>query len=887
MRRQLALLVLVLLGAVAVLLQRRELLALMVALEQARLLPVLGAVACQLGFFVLMIALHTAAFQAVGAPARFWTLLPVWFTSLFINLTIPGTGATAFVADAATRGIAPARATAGLLLVRVCDLATFGVILLAGLITLSLHSVLRPVEALAALGLLVLIGVWGSGLVLAHVAPQRLERLLTRLEGISRGWLKTGWGVEQARHARASVGELFAQPRRLILPLCLALAAHLVDLLCLAFLSRAFGLQLTPGTLLAAFSVGLLFWIVAITPDGLGAVEGMMTVTFVSLGVPLVKATAVTLAFRGLALWLPLAVGAMLSLRHLRLRSRRALAVRVISAMTALMGLVNLVSGTLPALGLRLTFLRNHLPLEVRYGSRLATVVAAFALLLLAQGLLRRKQLAHRLTMMALVLSVLAHLSKGLDWEEATLALGLLMALWLYRASFVARSDGPTVHQGLKRLLWALGFTLIYGVLGFWLLDRHFVYDFGFRAALEQTLAMFISFSDPGPLPITRFGHWFSDSIYTVAATTIGYALFTLLQPVLLRQRATLAEQARARIIVQAHGESSLARFVLFSDKLYWFSPGGSVVGYALVGRFAVALGDAIGPKTDSEAAIAGFVEFCALNDWDPAFYQTLPDHLEAYRSAGLQALCIGSEAVVELQSFTLAGGALKSLRNSVTRLTKAGYTTEVLQAPHAPELLHQLRLVSDDWLHQQHGGEKCFSLGWFDEAYLNDGPVIVARDATGEILAFANIVSEYQKSEITIDLMRHHRRAKSGVMDLLFVALITWSREQGFASFNLGLAPLSGVGQDAHDPLVERVLNLVFRRGGRFYSFEGLHAYKRKFQPRWEPRYLIYRSSLSLPQAVVAIVRADNPGFQKKWRLLGTKTAMADALATGNPLRE
>ena len=864
MRRKLTALGLILLGTIAIFFQWRELMALIVALEQARLVPVLGAVACQLSFFVLMIALHTVAFQAVGAPTRWRTLAPVWFTSLFVNLTIPGTGATAFVADATTRGIAPARATAALLLVRVCDLVTFGLILLAGLTTLSLHGALRLTEALAAVGLLALIGLWGSGLVLAHAAPKRLERLLTWLEKQARGRLMRGWGAEQARHASESAGELFAQPRRLVVPLCLALTAHLADLLCLAFLARAFGLHLTPGTLLAAFSVGLLFWIVAITPDGLGAVEGMMTVTFVSLGVPVVKATAVTLAFRGLALWLPLAVGAALHLSRLRLHPRSDLAVRAISAMTAFMGLINLISATLPALGLRLTFLRNHLPLEVRYGSRLATVLAAFALLLLAQGLLRRKRLAHSLAMAALLVSMLAHLSNGLDWEEAALALGLLTALWTQRAKFIARSDGPTIHQSLKILVWALGFTLIYGILGFWLLDRHFAYDFGFRAALEQTLAMFVSFSDPGPLPITRFGRWFSGSIYTVAATTMGYALFTLLQPVLLRQRATPAEQAAAHKIVQAHGGSSLARFVLLSDKLYWFSPGGSVVGYALVGRSAVALGDAIGPVSDSAAAIAGFVAFCAQNDWDPAFYQTLPNNLNAYRAAGLQALCIGSEAVIDVQNFTLAGGALKSLRGSVARLVKAGYTTEILTPPHTSEFLRQLRLISDDWLQMQHGGEKRFSLGWFDEAYLNDCPIIVARDASGEVVAFANIIPEYQKSESTIDLMRRRHDAPSGVMDFLFVALIAWSREENFATFNLGLAPLSGVGQDAADPLVERVLNLVFRRGGRFYSFEGLHAYKRKFQPTWEPRYLIYQSSLSLPRAAAAVVRADNPRSQR-----------------------
>ncbi len=30
-------------------------------------------------------------------------------------------------------------------------------------------------------------------------------------------------------------------------------------------------------------------------------------------------------------------------------------------------------------------------------------------------------------------------------------------------------------------------------------------------------------------------------------------------------------------------------------------------------------------------------------------------------------------------------------------------------------------------WLKQRHGGEKRFSLGWFDEDYLQDGPIIVA----------------------------------------------------------------------------------------------------------------------------------------------------------------
>ena len=44
-----------------------------------------------------------------------------------------------------------------------------------------------------------------------------------------------------------------------------------------------------------------------------------------------------------------------------------------------------------------------------------------------------------------------------------------------------------------------------------------------------------------------------------------------------------------------------------------------------------------------------------------------------------------------------------------------------------------------------------------------------------------------------------------------------------------------------------------------RFYNFQGLRAYKDKFQPHWEPRYLVYPSITALPDVVVALVRADS----------------------------
>lgn len=533
--------------------------------------------------------------------------------------------------------------------------------------------------------------------------------------------------------------------------------------------------------------------------------------------------------------------------------------VRVAAILTACMGGINLLSAMTPSLHGRVAVLREIVPRDVRYGSHLAAVLAGLALLLLALSLWRRKRAAWFLTLLVLVGSAAFHLTKGLDWEEASLALVLAGGLATQRRHFFARSDSPSVWQGIRLSLFAFTATLAYGAVGFWLLDRHFRVDFGLRAALLQTVAMFAEFRDPGLEPTTGFGRWFADSIYFVGATTGAYALTSLLRPVLHRAPATAEERERAKRIVEAYGHSSLARFLLFDDKAYWFSRGGSVIAFAVVGRTCVALGDPVGPETDIASAIIGFRNYCAERDWQPVFYQTLPDYVPHYRAAGFDVLTVGDEAVVDLKSFTLLGGDNKSLRNAVNRLRKVGYTTELHLPPHSDELMEELRSVSDEWLAAQNGREKRFSLGWFDDAYLQDGPVMVVRTPENGISAFANIIPEYQVAESTIDLMRRRNDVANGTMDLLFVALFEWAREEGFETFNLGLCPLAGVGIDPDDPAVERAVRFLYEHVNQFYNFKGLFDYKSKFHPIWSPRYMVYSGPASLALATLAVIRADN----------------------------
>lgn len=549
------------------------------------------------------------------------------------------------------------------------------------------------------------------------------------------------------------------------------------------------------------------------------------------------------------------------------MKSRFALSeenlVHMVAVLTASMGVVNVLSAVTPSLKYRIRLLEQYFPFSVSTGGHLTSALAGFALLLLSVSLWRRKQLGWLLTLTILLISIPAHLLKGLDYEEATLA-ALLAGLLIYlRPHFHARSDVPSVKQGLQTLVASLIFTLVYGVLGFYMLDKHFKIHFGLWTAIRQTIVMFTEFYDPGlqNLSMTKFGRYFDDSIYIIGAVTFGYALIMLLRPVLIRHDISNEDRSRAWEIIHMYGRTALARYAVLDDKQFFFSSDKSLVSYIVENRVALALGDPIGPQEEIPSVIAEFQKFCSLNDWQAAFYQVMPDYLETYKLAGFDVLTLGQESIVDLSTFMLEGSANKTLRNSYNKMLRIGYHYDVINPPYSPRMLHELKSISDDWLASRATSEMRFSLGWFDEAYLNTCPVLMARDHEGFIEAFANIVTEFQANEVAVDLMRHRSQTPSGLMDFLFISLFQWAKKEGFATFNLGLSALSGIGEHSTDPVFERGLHFIYQNVNRIYNFRGLHDFKQKFHPVSSPRYLVYPSPTSLPAVGVALLNASLGG--------------------------
>jgi phosphatidylglycerol lysyltransferase len=119
----------------------------------------------------------------------------------------------------------------------------------------------------------------------------------------------------------------------------------------------------------------------------------------------------------------------------------------------------------------------------------------------------------------------------------------------------------------------------------------------------------------------------------------------------------------------------------------------------------------------------------------------------------------------------------------------------------------------------------------------------------------------------MSIDLMRYHRDAPKGIMESLFVQLMKWGREQGYRWFALGMAPLSGFESSPVASLWTRLGAFLYEHGEAVYNFQGLRAYKDKFNPVWEPHYLAYPGGLRLPRIMADVSALVAGGYRHIFR--------------------
>jgi phosphatidylglycerol lysyltransferase len=535
---------------------------------------------------------------------------------------------------------------------------------------------------------------------------------------------------------------------------------------------------------------------------------------------------------------------------------RTHIPVLLLSLATFGSGIINLYSVIGPALPHRMQALRALFPLEFIHLARSVTLLIGFALVISAINIYKRKRRAYLFVLYVSFLSIVFHLTKGLDYEEAIVSLVLLSLLYATRSRFTVKSSEPDMETGLVRIAVALLLALAYGVAGFWLLDRReFGIEFHLGDAVRETFKYLSFAGDPDLVPRTRYARWFLDSLFVMTGTAIVYSFYAFFRPALYRFRTRPHERVLAKAIVEKHGRSSLDLFKCWPDKSFFFSPSRrGFVAYRVGNHFALALADPVGPEEEIEGIVSGYAEFCRENDWGVGFHQTLPDFLPLYEKLGFRKIKIGDDAIVDLARFSLDGKERKAFRHIVNKLEEGGISYRWHEPPLSDEVVAQAKEVSDAWLRIAGRKERQFTLGAFDPEYIRSTPLAAVTDAGGKMLAIANQIPSYRAGETTIDLMRHRHDAQAGVMDYLFVKLFLQMKEKGFARFSLGMAPMSGFQKNENASIEERAIHSFFQHLNFLFSYRGLKRYKAKFADSWEPRYSIYRTPLDLARMALAL---------------------------------
>lgn len=320
------------------------------------------------------------------------------------------------------------------------------------------------------------------------------------------------------------------------------------------------------------------------------------------------------------------------------------------------------------------------------------------------------------------------------------------------------------------------------------------------------------------------------------------------------------ADFARAsQLLTQAKDAWPDAELAFTGDKSLIFTER-AFIAAARGGSSLIAMGAPIGAREDWRGALAALRAEAEKLSLRPVVYSAPPDLLPDLIDIGFRVEKVGENALVELAGFSLAGSARQKLRSARRRFVeREGAAFEVLAPPHASALWDELRAVSDAWLVSHGGKEKAFSLGAFDPDYLARHPLAIVRKS-GRIIAFANLWITHDKARGALDLMRYAPDdAPSGLMDFLFTEILLWAQAQGLKTFDLGMAPLSGMADDQYASLFARIARLVHEHGEQFYGFKGLQAFKDKFGPRWEPRYIAAPGSWTLPLVLAEVARLTN----------------------------
>lgn len=544
----------------------------------------------------------------------------------------------------------------------------------------------------------------------------------------------------------------------------------------------------------------------------------------------------------------------------------------LVGAACTVVGLIDVASGVFP----RFRHSRMHTLAEVLPGAlgpfaAALSLSAGVLLLLLAHGLKRHKRRAWRAAVVLLPAGALSQFLYRHSVLGAVVSLTLCYLLVRHRSEFAALPDPRSRWRALANFVLLGAGSLGLGLVIVSVHPGRLVGNPSIADRLQHVLYGLFGFE--GPVEYAGVTSWtVAYSLGALGLLTAVTTIYFAFRPEHPAARLTEDDEARLRTLLERHGRrDSLGHFALRRDKAVVFSPSGkAAVCYRVVSGVMLASGDPIGDVEAWPGAIERFMDEARAHSWTPAVMGCGETGGEVWtRETGLDALELGDEAVVDVADFSLAGRAMRNVRQMVKRIERGGYVTRVRRVADIGEAeLVRIRRAAADWRGTDNERGFSMALGRIGDGADGDCFVATAHKADeqsaespyGDLKAVLHFVP-WGTDGMSLDLMRRDRAADPGMNELLIVASLQAAPRLGITRVSLNFAMFRSAlarGEKLGAGPVLRIWRGLLIFLSRWFQIESLYKFNAKFRPRWEPRFVVYRTARDLPRISLAAMQAE-----------------------------